>query len=67
MGTAFPGADPSISGQLPGSRIIGRVGTGPHLSGFGVYQESADGHKPKGGSVLSQSGKLRSIWPRLLS
>src|SRR6266404_8969455 len=36
MGAAFPLADPSISGQLPGSRVIGNLKI--HFSGNGVYQ-----------------------------
>jgi len=31
MKAAFPLADPSISGQLPVSRVTGNLGTGPTL------------------------------------
>jgi hypothetical protein len=39
MGTAFPLADPSISGQVPGSRITGHLRTKTHFSGKRVYQD----------------------------
>ena len=43
MGTAFPLADPSISGQLPGSRETGNIGTGPdakrNFGGYLVFQD----------------------------
>jgi hypothetical protein len=40
MGTAFPGADPSISGQLPVRRITGQLRTSTLVSGYAGNDKS---------------------------
>jgi len=45
MGTAFPLADPSISVQLPGSRVTGEVALiAFYLSGFGCQLNRSAQH-----------------------
>jgi hypothetical protein len=42
MGTALPLADPSISGQLPGGRVTGKVKSSEiHIDGNCVHQDLA--------------------------